>query len=69
MKKKISLSTLTMVITLVAPTFAQQNVGIGTATPDAGAMLEITATDKGILIPRLTTTHRTYIQRPRNELA
>lgn len=28
-------------------------VGVGTATPDASAQLEVVATDKGILIPRL----------------
>lgn len=32
---------------------AQAQVGIGTATPDASAQLEITATNKGLLIPRV----------------
>ncbi len=30
-----------------------QNVGIGTSTPDASAMLDITDTNRGILIPRV----------------
>ncbi len=30
-----------------------QNVGIGTTTPDASAALDITASDKGLLIPRV----------------
>lgn len=30
-----------------------QNVGIGTLTPDASARLDITATDKGLLVPRV----------------
>ncbi|PCJ88092.1 MAG: hypothetical protein COA57_03800 [Flavobacteriales bacterium] len=34
---------------------AQQNVGIGTLTPDSSAALEILANDKGILIPRTDT--------------
>jgi hypothetical protein len=38
--------------------FAQQNVGIGTTTPHASAMLDITSVDKGLLIPRLTFTNR-----------
>ncbi len=33
-----------------------QNVGIGTTTPDPSAMLDITSTDKGILIPRVDRT-------------
>lgn len=33
--------------------FAQQNVGIGTTTPDASAILDITSTNKGVLIPRV----------------
>ncbi len=31
------------------------NVGIGTNTPDASAVLDLQATDKGILIPRTDT--------------
>ena len=33
-----------------------QNVGIGTSTPDASAKLEVSATDKGLLIPRVSLT-------------
>ncbi|MGB1269605.1 MAG: tail fiber domain-containing protein [Flavobacteriaceae bacterium] len=32
---------------------AYSQVGIGTVTPDASAMLEVEATDKGVLIPRV----------------
>lgn len=39
--------------------FSQNNVGIGTTTPDANAILDIQSNSKGILIPRLTTTQRT----------
>jgi hypothetical protein len=38
--------------------FGQNNVGIGTNTPDSNAILEMNATDKGILIPRMTSTQR-----------
>lgn len=35
--------------------FAQTgNVGIGTAAPDASSVLDITSTDKGLLIPRVS---------------
>ena len=45
----------------LAPTFAQNNVGIGTTLPNARALLDLTATDKGLLIPRMTTTQRLAI--------
>jgi hypothetical protein len=43
---------------------AQQNVGIGTTTPAASAALEIEATDKGLLIPRMDSTARKAISSP-----
>ena len=36
-----------------------QGIGIGTETPNAKAALDITSTDKGLLIPRMTTAQRT----------
>ncbi len=39
-------------------------VGIGTTTPDASAVLELSATDKGLLIPRMTTTQLAAITTP-----
>jgi hypothetical protein len=41
-----------------------QNVGIGTTTPAASAALEIEATDKGLLIPRMDSTARKAISSP-----
>ena len=41
-----------------------QSVGIGTLTPHPSAKLEIAATDKGLLVPRLTTAQRTAIAAP-----
>ncbi|MFT4525484.1 MAG: hypothetical protein ACI85F_001638 [Bacteroidia bacterium] len=35
---------------------AQDNVGIGTTTPDPSSILEISSSDKGLLIPRTDTT-------------
>jgi microcystin-dependent protein len=40
------------------------NVGIGTAIPAASAALEVTATDKGMLIPRMTKAQRDLIASP-----
>jgi hypothetical protein len=46
-------------------TIAQtNNVGIGTTSPDSSAALEISATDKGMLVPRLTSTQRKDIETP-----
>ena len=41
-----------------------QSVGIGTSTPDTSALLDIASTDKGILIPRMTTMQRNAIASP-----
>jgi len=49
---------------LAAPAALAQSVGIGTATPAAGAALEIQATDRGLLIPRLTAAQRAAISSP-----
>lgn len=45
-----------------------QSVGIGTATPNASAQLDINSTTKGVLIPRMTTTQRDGITNPANGL-
>jgi hypothetical protein len=36
-------------------TFSVGGVGIGTATPNANAVLDVTSTTKGVLLPRLST--------------
>jgi cytoskeletal protein CcmA (bactofilin family) len=45
-----------------------QSVGIGTATPNARAALEINSTTKGLLIPSMTTSQRLAIASPPNGL-
>jgi hypothetical protein len=45
-------------------TFAQNNVGIGTASPNASAILDVSSTNKGLLIPRMTSAQRTAIATP-----
>ena len=42
----------------------QNNVGIGTTTPDPSAVLELQASDKGMLVPRMTSTQRNAIVGP-----
>jgi hypothetical protein len=41
-----------------------QNVGIGTTTPNPKSILEINATDKGVLFPRLSSAQRNAIANP-----
>jgi hypothetical protein len=42
--------------------------GIGTTTPNTSAKLEVAATDKGFLLPRMTAAQRTAIATPANGL-
>lgn len=44
------------------PLFSQ--IGIGTQTPNPSAKLDIQSTDKGVLIPRMTTAERNTISLP-----
>jgi len=43
---------------IVVQLMAQQRVGVGTLTPDPSAQLELAATNKGVLIPRMTSAQR-----------
>jgi hypothetical protein len=45
-----------------------QSVGIGTSTPDPSARLDVSDTQRGILIPRLTTEERDAITNPAHSL-
>lgn len=61
MNRATKLFFLFMIIFSVAfsfKIFAQDNVGIGTVTPDPSAILDLSATDKGFLAPRLTAVQR-----------
>jgi trimeric autotransporter adhesin len=64
-KKAVSLLTLA---TLIAVLAKAQSVGIGTNSPHPSALLEVRSTDKGLLIPRMTTTQRNAIASPANGL-
>jgi hypothetical protein len=58
-------NTLLLLLALIASGIGQaQNIGLGTNTPDNSAMLDIKASDKGILIPRVSTSGRNAIPGP-----
>ena len=56
MKKIKHLAILALILLITAAGATAQNVGIGTAAPDASAQLDITAANKGLLIPRVALT-------------
>jgi hypothetical protein len=60
MKKKI----YTALLLCFSYFYGFTQVGVGTTTPDASSILHVEATDKGILIPRLTTNQINAIVDP-----
>lgn len=61
---RANLKFLACILWLVAPVVSWSQVGIGTSSPAASAALELSATDKGLLVPRLTAAQRTAISSP-----
>ena len=56
---KIFFAAFAVLVLFSSEVFGQ--VGIGTTTPNANAMLDITSTTKGLLPPRMTTAQRTTL--------
>lgn len=59
MKKKLAL----LFFMLVCGVSYSQS-GVGTTTPHASAALDVTSTNKGLLLPRMTTVQRDAIPSP-----
>lgn len=59
--KRISLA---VAFTLFSIIVTAQNVGIGTTLPDNSAILDVSSTDKGLLVPRMDAAQRTAIASP-----
>ena len=53
MKRIVTLG-LSLIATLCFDLNANAQVGIGTTAPDASSLLDVTATDKGVLLPRVS---------------
>jgi hypothetical protein len=52
------MNKIIIILVLMASTFAFSQVGIGTTTPSEKSILDLTATNKGLLLPRLTGSER-----------
>jgi len=68
--KFVKSTILATAITMISGgVFAQkENVGIGTTKPDQSAILDLSSSNKGLLMPRLSLQQRTAIQNPANGL-
>lgn len=62
MKKYILLAALC--ILFLTSAIAQNNVGVGTTTPNASAALDVQSTTQGMLVPRMTKAQRDLIATP-----
>lgn len=57
-----------ILLVLLSSSFTYGQVGFDNDSPDASAVLDLNATDKGLLIPRMTTLQREAIVAPANSL-
>jgi len=57
-------SCLALLSLLIVSFTASSQVGIGTSSPNTSSILDLTATDKGLLAPRMTSAQRTAIASP-----
>ena len=57
-----------IILLLLFPLISFAQVGIGTTTPDLTSILDVAATNKGVLIPRLTTAQMNAIVSPSQSL-
>lgn len=61
MKKLLLRAALFAAVFLLSVDSFSQNVGIGTSSPSSSAVLDVSATNKGMLIPRVTAAQRLLI--------
>lgn len=61
-KQIIIFFSLLFIVNTIAT--AQDNVGINTSTPHPSAVLDITSTNKGVLVPRMTLAQRNAMPTP-----
>jgi hypothetical protein len=59
---------LSLVLTFCNTNSFAQSLGLNNATPHASSILDLTATDRGLLVPRMTTIQRNAISLPATSL-
>lgn len=64
----LKIQALILILFLAVNSAGIAQVGIGTITPNASAMLDISTTTKGLLAPRMTTAQKNAIVAPANGL-
>ena len=66
MKQLFCLVVILILVThlIDSPLFAQVGINSNNSLPDNSAMLDVKSTDRGLLIPRMTTTSRNVIPSP-----
>ena len=64
MKNKIHFLFALSAILVGSSLSGQNNVGIGTTTPNANSILELQSTTQGVLVPRMTSVQRLAIAVP-----
>src|SRR6476659_4209670 len=60
----VSIVCAGILLLLVNALESQAQVGIGTTTPSASSILDMTSTTKGMLAPRMTAAEKTAISSP-----
>ena len=68
MKKESLISKVIILVCLLFQSFVFSQIGIGTITPAASSILDVTSTTQGFLTPRMTTAQRNAISSPTNGL-
>lgn len=66
LSRKALLACLLFIMMVTTNVFGQ--IGIGTVTPNASSVLDVSSTTKGMLTPRMTTVQRTAITTPADGL-
>src|SRR2546430_841637 len=62
MRKTLFSALFSICVLLSTAAFAQ--IGIGTTTPDASAVLDLAGNNRGFLVPRMASAERTTIVAP-----
>lgn len=65
---KITVKPLLVLLIVLSSTSHYSQVGIGTITPDASSILDVSSNSKGLLMPRLSTVQRDAIILPASGL-